>query len=178
MHKTQWMTLYFAMDANRWKADTPPDFLEKRDKPMTPTPFPTSRWRTARHLASLLTLAFAASTALAAGAPVASPATAAAPTATAGTGKQRPNIVFILLDDAGFSDFGAYGSEINTPHIDQIARSGVRFTNFHTASTCESSRAMLHSGVDHHRAGAGTLTAVMADNQNGQNWMVFCSSRK
>jgi arylsulfatase A-like enzyme len=76
--------------------------------------------------------------------------------------------VFILLDDAGFSDFGAYGSEINTPHIDQIARSGVRFTNFHTASTCESSRAMLHSGVDHHRAGAGTLTAVMADNQKGQ----------
>lgn len=135
---------------------------------MTPTPFPTSRWRTARHLASLLTLAFAASMALAAGAPVATPDTAAAPTATAGTGKQRPNIVFILLDDAGFSDFGAYGSEINTPHIDQIARSGVRFTNFHTASTCESSRAMLHSGVDHHRAGAGTLTAVMADNQKGQ----------
>ncbi len=81
---------------------------------------------------------------------------------------QRPNIVFVLIDDAGFSDFGAYGSEIQTPNIDQIAKSGVRFTNFHTASTCESSRAMLNSGIDHHRAGAGTLKVVMADNQKGQ----------
>ena len=80
----------------------------------------------------------------------------------------RPNIVFVLLDDAGFSDFGAYGSEIRTPNIDEIARSGVRFTNFHTASTCESSRTMLQSGVDHHRAGAGTLQVVIADNQRGK----------
>jgi arylsulfatase A-like enzyme len=83
-------------------------------------------------------------------------------------GKARPNIVFVLLDDAGFSDFGAYGSEIQTPNIDQIAKAGVRFTNFHTASTCESSRAMMHTGVDHHRAGAGTLKVVMADNQKGK----------
>ncbi len=81
---------------------------------------------------------------------------------------KRPNIVFVLLDDAGFSDFGAYGSEIQTPTIDQLAKTGVRFTNFHTASTCESSRAMLHTGIDHHRAGAGTLKVVMADNQKGQ----------
>jgi len=80
----------------------------------------------------------------------------------------RPNIVFVLVDDAGFSDFGAYGSEIDTPNIDAIARSGVRFTNFHTASTCESSRTMLQSGVDHHRAGAGTLQVVIADNQRGK----------
>ena len=122
---------------------------------MTPPPIPLNRWCAARRLATLLTLAFTASMALAAQAP------AVAPTAAA-KGKQRPNIVFILLDDAGFSDFGAYGSEISTPNIDRIA------TNFHTASTCESSRAMLHSGVDHHRAGAGTLTAVMADNQKGR----------
>lgn len=80
----------------------------------------------------------------------------------------RPNIVFVLIDDAGFSDLGAYGSEIKTPNIDAIAAQGMRFTNFHTASTCESSRAMLHSGVDHHRAGAGTLTGVIADNQRGK----------
>jgi arylsulfatase A-like enzyme len=82
--------------------------------------------------------------------------------------RARPNIVFVLVDDAGFSDFGAYGSEIDTPNIDAIARSGVRFTNFHTASTCESSRSILQSGVDHHRAGAGTLQAVIADNQRGK----------
>src|SRR5689334_300255 len=80
----------------------------------------------------------------------------------------RPNIVFVLLDDAGFSDFGSYGSEVETPNIDAIASSGMRFTNFHTASTCESSRMMLQSGVDHHRAGAGTLQVVIADNQRGK----------
>ena len=79
----------------------------------------------------------------------------------------RPNIVFVLIDDAGFSDFGSYGSEIATPNIDTIAKSGVRFTNFHTASTCESSRMILHSGVDNHRAGAGTLQVTIADNQRG-----------
>ena len=88
--------------------------------------------------------------------------------APAATPAPRPNFVFVLIDDAGFSDFGAYGSEIKTPNIDAIAAAGVRFTNFHTASTCESSRAMLHSGVDHHRAGTGTLTAVIADNQRGK----------
>jgi len=80
----------------------------------------------------------------------------------------RPNIVFILIDDAGFSDFGSYGSEIQTPNIDQIANTGVRFTNFHTASSCESSRSMMHTGIDHHRAGAGTLKVVLAENQKGK----------
>lgn len=83
-------------------------------------------------------------------------------------GAERPNIVFILLDDAGFSDLGAYGGEIDTPNIDAIAGSGVRLINFHTASTCEASRAMLMSGVDNHRAGAGTLQVVQADNQRGK----------
>ena len=91
----------------------------------------------------------------------AAPAASAAPV-------RRPNIVFILIDDAGFSDFGAYGSEIATPNIDSIAKAGVRFTNFHTASTCESSRTMLQSGVDNHRSGAGTLQVLIADNQRGK----------
>jgi len=82
--------------------------------------------------------------------------------------RERPNIVFILIDDAGFSDFGAYGSEIATPNLDQIAASGVRFTNFHAASTCEATRVMLQSGIDNHRAGAGTLQVVIADNQKGK----------
>jgi arylsulfatase A-like enzyme len=81
---------------------------------------------------------------------------------------QRPNIVFILFDDAGFSDFGAYGGEIVTPNIDSLAKEGVRFTNFRTASTCEATRVMLHSGVDHHLAGAGTLSVVIAENQKGK----------
>lgn len=39
---------------------------------------------------------------------------------------ERPNIIYILLDDTGFSDIGAYGSEISTPHIDASARDGLR----------------------------------------------------
>ena len=81
---------------------------------------------------------------------------------------QRPNIVFILFDDAGFSDFGAYGGEIATPNIDSLAKGGVRFSNFHTASTCEATLVMLQSGVDNHLAGAGTLGVVIADNQKGK----------
>ena len=88
--------------------------------------------------------------------------------ATGATAAQRPNIVFILLDDAGFSDLGSYGGEINTPHIDTLARQGVRFSNFHTAATCEASRAMLHSGVDNHLAGAGALMPVIAESQKGK----------
>lgn len=98
---------------------------------------------------------------------LASASHAAPPMANTASPK-RPNIVFVVLDDVGFSDLGAYGGEIQTPNIDAIANTGVRFTNFHTASTCESSRSMMHTGIDHHRAGAGTLQAIIADNQRGQ----------
>ncbi len=73
--------------------------------------------------------------------------------------QQRPNIVFVVIDDAGFSDFGAYGGEIQTPNIDDIAKSGVRFTNFHTASTCESSRHDAHR----HRPSSGGRGLPEAD---------------
>lgn len=90
------------------------------------------------------------------------------PPASQNAPTKRPNIVLVILDDAGFSDFGSYGSEIATPNIDQLARTGVRLTNFHAASTCEPTRAMLLSGVDSHRAGAGALQVLIANNQKGK----------
>ncbi|MEQ8268948.1 MAG: arylsulfatase [Parvibaculum sp.] len=69
----------------------------------------------------------------------------------------RPNIVLILADDVGFSDFGAYGSEIATPNIDALAASGTLFSNFHASPICAPSRAMLMTGVDSHLAGIGNL---------------------
>ena len=69
----------------------------------------------------------------------------------------QPNVVVLLIDDAGFTDLGVYGSEINTPNIDSLAASGVMFSNFHTAPTCAPSRAMLMTGVPSHRAGVATL---------------------
>ncbi|NBS28809.1 MAG: arylsulfatase, partial [Actinobacteria bacterium] len=50
--------------------------------------------------------------------------------------KGSPNIVFILVDDLGYSDLGSYGSEINTPNIDSLASNGLRYTNFHVTPLC------------------------------------------
>lgn len=69
----------------------------------------------------------------------------------------QPNVVVIVIDDAGFTDLGVYGSEINTPNIDSLAEEGVIFSNFHAGPTCAPSRAMLMTGVPSHRAGVATL---------------------
>lgn len=69
----------------------------------------------------------------------------------------QPNIVLILVDDAGYTDFGAYGSEIATPTIDALAARGARFSNFHATPMCAPSRAMLMTGLDSHTAGVANL---------------------
>ncbi len=81
---------------------------------------------------------------------------------------RAPNIIIALLDDAGFADLGAYGSEISTPNIDQLAANGVRFTNFHAAAACSPTRGMLLTGVDNHLVGMGNMLEIMADNQFDQ----------
>ncbi len=60
----------------------------------------------------------------------------------------KPNIVFLLVDDLGWGDFGCYGAEFNeTPHIDKLAAEGMRFTNAYAACTvCSPSRAAILSG--------------------------------
>ena len=72
---------------------------------------------------------------------------------------RRPNIVFILADDMGFSDLGCYGSEIETPHIDELARGGLRFSDFHNSPRCCPSRAALMTGLYSHQAGMGMMTS-------------------
>ncbi|MDJ1467727.1 arylsulfatase [Xanthocytophaga flava] len=69
----------------------------------------------------------------------------------------KPNIVLILVDDMGFSDIGAYGSEIPTPNLDKLANNGVRFTQFYNTSRCCPTRAALQSGVYPHQAGVGSM---------------------
>jgi arylsulfatase A-like enzyme len=59
----------------------------------------------------------------------------------------RPNIVLIMADDMGFSDIGCYGSEIRTPNIDGLARSGMMFTQFYNNAKCTTTRASLLSGM-------------------------------
>lgn len=79
------------------------------------------------------------------------------PSAAAPPAPKQPNIVLILIDDGGYTDLGAYGSEIATPHIDALAASGTKFANFHASPMCAPSRAMLLTGVDSHTAGVANL---------------------
>ena len=51
-------------------------------------------------------------------------------------GEAAPNVVFVLLDDTGFAQFGCYGSTIDTPNIDALAADGLQFTNFHVTPLC------------------------------------------
>jgi arylsulfatase len=60
---------------------------------------------------------------------------------------KNPNIILISADDLGWSDIGCYGSEVQTPNLDKLGESGMRFTNFHNTSKCFPSRACLITGV-------------------------------
>jgi arylsulfatase len=86
---------------------------------------------------------------------------------TAKNEAKRPNIVIILGDDLGFADMGSFGSEIKTPHLDSIAKDGVRFTNFYTNASCSPTRSVLLSGVDTHLNGLGNMDEWTAPNQWG-----------
>ena len=81
---------------------------------------------------------------------------------------RRPNIVLLLADDWGFSDVGAYGSEISTPNIDALAAKGVRFSNFHVAASCSPTRSMLMTGVDNHRNGVGDMPESIPQSHIGK----------
>lgn len=75
---------------------------------------------------------------------------------------QQPNILLIVADDVGYSDLGAYGGEMRTPNLDQLAQTGLQFTNFHAAATCGPTRAMLMSGLHPHEVGLGSFGTRLA----------------
>lgn len=69
--------------------------------------------------------------------------------------KQKPNIILIIADDLGYSDLGIYGSEISTPNLNSLAKKGVVFQEFYTASVGSPSRASVLTGLYPHQAGVG-----------------------
>src|SRR5687767_15696851 len=116
-----------------------------------PSPFPSafgggSRMRL-QYLLALLAMPFSALPATAADAP------------------DRPNIVFILADDLGYGDLGCYGHPaIKTPHLDALARQGVRLTQCYSASAvCSPSRSSILTGRTPHRNGVYTWIAEGAE---------------
>ena len=79
---------------------------------------------------------------------------------------EQPNIIVILADDLGYSDIEPYGSEIQTPNLNQLAQEGLRFSNYHTTASCAPTRAMLLTGVDSHRTGVANIAEALTPAQS------------
>jgi len=71
---------------------------------------------------------------------------------------EKPNVIFILTDDMGYSDIGCYGGEIPTPNIDELAENGIRFRHFYNTSRSCPTRASLLTGLYQHQTGIGMMT--------------------
>lgn len=85
--------------------------------------------------------------------------------------KGAPNIVYIVIDDMGYSDLGCYGSEIDTPNIDRMASEGLRYNNFHTTAICSATRASLLTGANHHAAGVNAVIELGSGTPNGLGYV-------
>jgi arylsulfatase A-like enzyme len=74
--------------------------------------------------------------------------------------KGSPNVLFIVLDDTGFGHLGCYGSPIETPALDGIAASGLRYNSMHTTALCSPSRSCILTGRNHHSNGMACITEL------------------
>jgi len=72
--------------------------------------------------------------------------------------KGAPNIVYILIDDAGYGQFGTFGGAVPTPALDRVAADGLRYTRFHSTALCSPTRAALLTGRNHHSTSTGVIT--------------------
>ncbi|MDF2190393.1 arylsulfatase [Paraflavitalea sp. CAU 1676] len=74
--------------------------------------------------------------------------------------KGAPNILLILLDDAGFGQFSTFGGGVPSPTMDKLAAEGLRYNRFHTTALCSPTRAALITGRNHHSAAFASITEV------------------
>ncbi len=81
---------------------------------------------------------------------------------------KQPNVLFIMADDLGYSDIGAFGGEIKTPNLDALASEGRLLSDYHTAPTCSPTRSELLSGTDHHLAGIGAMAELTPPHLQGK----------
>jgi arylsulfatase len=83
----------------------------------------------------------------------------------------KPNVIFILADDLGYSDLGCYGGEIQTPNLDGLAKNGLRFTQFYNTARCWPTRGALLSGYYAQQIHRDQLPEVPGGGQGlRQNW--------
>jgi arylsulfatase len=71
-----------------------------------------------------------------------------------------PNVLIVLLDDAGFGASSAFGGPCNTPTFERLAADGLRYNRFHTTALCAPTRQALMTGRNHHSVGMGAITEI------------------
>jgi len=89
--------------------------------------------------------------------------------------EDAPNILIVMLDDAGFGQPSTFGGEINTPTLSRLAEEGIAYNRFHTTAMCSPTRAALMTGRNHHRVGAGQI-AEFANDWDGYTGVIPKSS--
>ncbi|MGY1458367.1 arylsulfatase [Luteimonas sp. A534] len=72
--------------------------------------------------------------------------------------KGAPNVLVILIDDAGFGSTSAFGGPCNTPNAERLAARGLKYNRFHTTALCSPTRQALLTGRNHHSVGMGCIT--------------------
>src|SRR5215472_17312088 len=90
----------------------------------------------------------------------AAPRVASARTTAAGPG-EKPNIVFILLDNVGWGDLGVYGGVTPTPRIDKMASQGARFNNYNVEAQCTPTRSAIMTGRHPVRSGTASILPAL-----------------
>ena len=71
-----------------------------------------------------------------------------------------PNVLIILLDDAGFGSSSAFGGPCQTPTAEKLAAGGLKYNRFHTTALCSPTRQALLTGRNHHSVGMGGITEI------------------
>jgi arylsulfatase A-like enzyme len=74
--------------------------------------------------------------------------------------ERAPNVLVILIDDAGFGSSSAFGGPCETPNFERLAQNGLRYTRFHTTALCSPTRQALLTGRNHHAVGMGGITEI------------------
>src|SRR5258708_29081848 len=71
-----------------------------------------------------------------------------------------PNVLLILIDDAGFGSSSAFGGPCQTPNAEKLAAGGLKYNRFHTTALCSPTRQALLTGRNHHSAAMGGITKI------------------
>ncbi|MGQ0708340.1 MAG: arylsulfatase [Rhodoferax sp.] len=85
---------------------------------------------------------------------------------------QSPNILVIMLDDAGYAQADTFGGEIHTPTLSRIASEGITYNTFHATAISSATRASLLTGRNPHRVGNGTITEIADDRHAGYSGII------